>query len=51
MRLEFRAEAFNIFNTPQLGQPGPTLGTAAFGVISSTARPSRQMQMGLKFLF
>jgi hypothetical protein len=37
-RLEFRAEAFNLFNTPQLGQPGLTLGTAQFGVISATAR-------------
>jgi hypothetical protein len=50
-RLEFRAEGFNIFNTPQLGQPGVSLGTAAFGVIGGTARPSRQMQMALKFVF
>src|SRR5439155_24972368 len=40
-RVEFRAEAFNIFNTPQLGQPGVTPGTARFGLIGSTARPSR----------
>jgi hypothetical protein len=50
-RLEFRAEAFNVFNTPQLGQPGLTLGTAQFGVISATARPNRQMQLGLKLLW
>jgi hypothetical protein len=50
-RLEFRAEAFNLFNAPQLGQPGLTLGTAQFGVISSTARPNRQMQLGLKLLW
>lgn len=50
-RLEFRAEGFNVFNTPQLGQPGVSVGTPAFGVIGSTARPSRQMQMGLKLLF
>jgi Carboxypeptidase regulatory-like domain len=51
MRLEFRAEGFNIFNTPQLGQPNVTVGAPAFGVIGSTARPSRQLQMGLKLLF
>ena len=51
MRLEFRAEGFNIFNTPQLGQPNVTVGAAAFGVIGSTARPSRQLQLGLKLLF
>jgi len=51
MRLEFRAEAFNIFNTPQLGQPGVTLGNASFGAIGSTSRPSRQIQLGLKLLF
>ncbi|MBI4910673.1 MAG: TonB-dependent receptor [Acidobacteria bacterium] len=50
-RLEFRAEAFNLFNTPQLGQPGVTLGNPAFGIIGGTARNNRQMQMGLKLLF
>jgi hypothetical protein len=49
--VEFRAEAFNLFNTPQLGQPGVTLGSASFGVIGATARPNRQMQLGLKALF
>ncbi|HUS07299.1 MAG TPA: TonB-dependent receptor [Bryobacteraceae bacterium] len=50
-RLEFRAEAFNLFNKPQLGQPGATLGNSNFGVISDTARPNRQLQFGLKILF
>lgn len=50
-RLEFRAEAFNLFNTPQLGQPGVTLGNNTFGVITETARPNRQLQFGLKLLF
>jgi hypothetical protein len=50
-RLEFRAEAFNSFNTPQFGIPGATLQTAQFGVISSTASPNRQLQFGLKLLF
>src|SRR5262249_17664674 len=51
VRMEFRAEAFNLFNTPQLGQPGVTLGNSSFGVIGSVARPSRQMQAALKVLF
>jgi hypothetical protein len=51
VRIEFRVEAFNLFNTPQLGQPGVTLGNASFGVIGGTARPSRQIQLGLKLLF
>lgn len=50
-RLEFRAEAFNVFNTPQFGTPGVTLGTPQFGVIGGTARPNRQMQLGLRLLF
>ena len=50
-RLEFRAEAFNLFNTPQFGQPGATLGNANFGLITETARPNRQLQFGLKILF
>ena len=50
-RVEFRAEGFNLFNTPQLGQPAVALGNSQFGVISSTARSNRQMQLGLKVIF
>jgi hypothetical protein len=50
-RLEFRAEAFNAFNTPQLGIPGTTLGTPNFGIIGATARANRQIQFGLRLLF
>jgi len=48
--LEIRAEAFNLFNTPQFGNPGATLGTATFGVISSANDP-RVVQLAAKFLF
>lgn len=51
MRLEFRAEAFNLFNTPQLGQPNVALGNPAFGTIGGTARPNRQMQIGARIVF
>jgi hypothetical protein len=50
-RLEFRAEAFNLFNTPQFGVPGTVLGNPNFGIIASTARSNRQLQLGLRLLF
>jgi len=50
MRLQFRAEAFNVTNTPPFGFPGGALGTAAFGVISDAGLP-RNLQLALKLLF
>ena len=49
--LQFRAEAFNLTNTPQFGTPGNTFNTPAFGQISSTAGSSRKLQFGLKLMF
>jgi hypothetical protein len=49
--LEFRAEAFNIFNIQNLGIPGVDIGTANAGVISGTAVAPRQLQLSLKLLF
>jgi hypothetical protein len=51
--LMFRTEFFNAFNTPQFNNPGNTLGTGSFGVVSSTRglNPNRQMQFALKYLF
>ncbi|MEZ5354541.1 MAG: TonB-dependent receptor [Bryobacteraceae bacterium] len=46
----FRAEAFNLTNTPYFATPGEGLGSPAFGVISS-ARGERQVQFSLKLLF
>ena len=48
--LEFRAEAFNITNTPALGAPNGTFGSAAFGTITSALDP-RVIQLAVKFLF
>ncbi|MCC6538199.1 MAG: TonB-dependent receptor [Bryobacterales bacterium] len=50
-RVEFRAEAFNLFNTPQFGVPNAVLGNPAFGTIGGTARSNRQMQLGLRLLW
>jgi hypothetical protein len=57
--VEFRAEAFNVFNHPNLGQPAriATVGSTSFGLISQTRLPTgdagsaRQLQFALKLLF
>jgi hypothetical protein len=48
--LELRVEAFNITNTPPLGAPNGTFGTAAFGTITSAGDP-RVIQLAAKLLF
>jgi hypothetical protein len=48
----FRAEFFNALNHPQFAIPGnTTIGSNGVGSISATARPSRQMQFALRFVF
>ncbi len=48
--LEFRAEFFNITNTPPLGAPNTVLGTPGFGSITSAGDP-RIVQLALKLNF
>ena len=48
--LELRAEAFNLLNAPPFANPGATLGTTTFGVISAAGDP-RVVQLAVKFLF
>jgi molybdopterin-binding protein len=50
MNLEFRAEIFNLTNTPPLGSPNVVLGSAGFGSIISAGDP-RVIQFGLKLNF
>jgi len=50
-RIQFRFEAFNLFNTPQFAAPNSTLGTPTFGQITATINDNRQLQFGLKYLF
>ena len=38
-RLEFRAEAFNVSNTPPLNDPNGSFGSPAFGSITSAGNP------------
>jgi hypothetical protein len=49
-RLQFRAEAFNISNTPAFGLPNAVINSPTVGKISSAGSP-RQVQFALKFLF
>jgi len=52
--LELRAEAFNLFNRVQFGQPNVTYTTAAnstFGQISTQLNQPRLMQMALRLRF
>lgn len=48
---EFRAEAFNIFNTVVFGQPGNSLGGTNFGTATTQQNTPRQLQLGLKFYY
>ncbi len=53
-RLELRVEIFNVFNHPNVGQPGNVVGSPNFSVITNTRFPtgemgsSRQIQIAVK---
>jgi hypothetical protein len=59
LNLEFRAEAFNVANTPQFANPNTTLGNAGFGDVTSSLKFSnsiddtenRKIQLGLRLFF
>jgi hypothetical protein len=52
-RLQFRAECYNITNTPSFATPNALLGDPGFGTISTTHQnyTPRQFQFALKLLF
>ena len=50
-RLQFRAEAFNVFNRAQFGVPNTNINSTAFGVISAQQNSPRNLQLGLRLLF
>ena len=51
-RIEFRAEAFNLFNTVIFGQPGNDVSSGSnFGKVTSAGNTQRQLQFSLKVLF
>jgi len=53
VRVQFRAEAFNVFNHPNLGNPNSCIDCFGAGTISSLANNAsmRKMQFGLRFDF
>jgi hypothetical protein len=56
VRLQFRAEFFNVLNHANLGTPNATVFSngaisSSAGVITATATTSRQIQFGLKLVF
>jgi hypothetical protein len=50
VRTEFRVEAFNLTNTPPLGNPNGSFGTAAFGTVTTALDP-RVFEFVLKLHF
>jgi hypothetical protein len=46
--VEFRAEVFDITNTPAFAQPNGSFGSAAFGSITATTTDPRVVQFGLR---
>ena len=50
IRAEFRAEAFNVTNTPPLTAPNTSFGNAAFGTITRALDP-RVFELVLKLHF
>jgi hypothetical protein len=49
--MEFRGEFFNVFNTPQFGQPDNNLSSGTFGRIASTSVNPRFAQLSLRLTF
>jgi hypothetical protein len=49
--VELRAEAFNLFNTPQFGPPNNTVGLPSTGAITTVVNPQRELQFALRLAF
>ena len=52
-RIELRAEAFNLTNTPKFGKPNTDVTSGSFMVITGTlnAYAERQFRLGVRFSF
>jgi hypothetical protein len=51
IKLQFRAEIFNLANRVQFSAPGTVLGTSQFGVISAQRNQPRLIQFSLRTTF
>ena len=50
-KAQFRAEVFNLSNTPQFYGPNTTFGSSNFGQITTQANFPRVFQLGVRFFF
>jgi hypothetical protein len=51
VKLQLRAEFFNIFNRVQFGYPGQTQGQSSFGIVSSQHNTPRLLQVAGRINF
>lgn len=51
LRLQFRAETFNVTNTPSFSVPNSNISSSAVGTITSTTLIPRQVQFAAKLIF
>ena len=51
IRLQYRAEFFNLFNMVNFSNPGGSFGTPNFGRSTGTQNQQRSIQMGLKLYY
>lgn len=57
LKVQLRADAFDLLNQANFGQPGSTLGSSTLGLITGTRFPpgdsgsSRQLQLAMKLIF
>jgi hypothetical protein len=51
VKVEFRLDGFNIFNTPWFGFPNASIGSPTVGKITSTNGDNRDLQFALKINF
>lgn len=49
--VQFRAETFNTFNTPEFNGPNTSFGSSSFGKITSDANFPRYLQLGLRVAY
>jgi hypothetical protein len=50
-KLQFRLEAFNLFNHANLNDPNLSVGNSDFGRIRGKYGEGRRIQLGLRFMF
>ena len=51
LRAQIRLDAFNAFNTPNLGFPNAAIGSPLAGRITSTINDNRDLQLALRLEF